>query len=184
MAFSVIDALAAELRPGARVFEFGAGGSTAFFVQRAARVVSVEHDRAWAYRVRQVLPDEAPWRLLVRPPGPRRRGDPADPEACTSGAFEWSGRDFSSYAASIHEVDVPSFDLVVVDGRSRPACLAAAIPHVAPGGLLLLDNSERLRYQRALERVPPSWPCRHFLGPVRGEVLAMRTTLWRRPARG
>src|SRR5262245_31612510 len=44
-------------RPGARVFEYGAGASTAWLARRAGEVHSVEHDVEWAERVRELLGD-------------------------------------------------------------------------------------------------------------------------------
>ena len=42
------------------------------------------------------------------------------------------------------------FDLIVVDGRAREAAMRAAIPHLAPDGLIVFDNSHRKRYQEAI----------------------------------
>ncbi len=38
----------------------------------------------------------------------------------------------------------------MIDGRAREACLAASIEHVAPGGLIVFDNSKRGRYKKAI----------------------------------
>lgn len=38
------------------------------------------------------------------------------------------------------------YDLVMIDGRWRNRCVAAALPFVAPGGILYLDNSDRPQY--------------------------------------
>ena len=43
--------LTSYLRPSMSVFEWGSGGSTLFFAQRVARVVSVEYDTAWSAAV-------------------------------------------------------------------------------------------------------------------------------------
>jgi hypothetical protein len=55
------------------------------------------------------------------------------------------GLDFTAYVASID--DVPGeLDLVVVDGRARVAAARRALPRLAPGGLLVLDNANRDEY--------------------------------------
>ena len=59
------------------------------------------------------------------------------------------GLDFSEYVGTIGRVG-GLFDLVVIDGRAREACLAASIEHVAPGGLIVFDNSKRGRYKKAI----------------------------------
>lgn len=38
------------------------------------------------------------------------------------------------------------FDIVLVDGRSRPSCLFHSLNKVKKGGLLVLDNAEREYY--------------------------------------
>src|ERR1700679_985463 len=43
------------LNPGMVVLEYGCGGSSLFFMQRIARLVSVEHDPAWHRQVLQQI---------------------------------------------------------------------------------------------------------------------------------
>src|SRR4051812_45501617 len=49
--FTAISKLESLIREGTRVFEYGAGGSTLFFLQRGALLVTVEHDAAWMENV-------------------------------------------------------------------------------------------------------------------------------------
>jgi predicted O-methyltransferase YrrM len=60
----------------------------------------------------------------------------------------YGGRDFSAYVDAI--VQAGEFDLVVIDGRARQACLARALPHVRDDGLVVFDNSARRRYRSAI----------------------------------
>ena len=41
-------------------------------------------------------------------------------------------------------------DLIVIDGRLRAACLAAAMSALRPGGIILFDDSGRARYRGAI----------------------------------
>jgi predicted O-methyltransferase YrrM len=43
-----------------------------------------------------------------------------------------------------------NFDLIIVDGRDRVQCVDASLPHLNPGGYLLLDDCERERYHDAV----------------------------------
>ncbi|MEA2488493.1 MAG: hypothetical protein QOH21_285, partial [Acidobacteriota bacterium] len=52
MTFGAIDFLDGYLQPGMRVFEYGSGGSTLFYLRHGASVVSVEHDAEWGDVVR------------------------------------------------------------------------------------------------------------------------------------
>jgi hypothetical protein len=145
--FEAADRVEAFLRtrPGARVFEWGSGASTVWLAARAGHVTSVEHDGAWAREVRSVLPANA--ELLLAEPTPSGR------PATGSRKPGFAGLDFTAYVDRIDVVD-GDLDLVVVDGRAREACLAKALPRLAPGGLLVLDNVERARYRDALAAHP------------------------------
>jgi Methyltransferase domain len=142
----VADFLAA--RPGARVFEWGSGASTAWLSSRADSVISVEHDPMWADLVQPVLPPNAALRV-VRPV--RASGDPKEVLSQKPG-FE--GLDFSAYVDAIDETDGRSFDLIVVDGRARTACFVRAIERLAPDGILVFDNVDRQRYRDAIAASP------------------------------
>jgi hypothetical protein len=73
----------------------------------------------------------------------------------------WEGYDFTAYVHALTEVSGP-FDLIVIDGRARSACLSLAPAHLAAGGLVLFDDTHRARYRPAIEACP--WPRRVFRG--------------------
>jgi hypothetical protein len=105
---------------GKTVFEYGCGHSTLFWARRAARVVSVEHNREWYELVKPKLPDTC--KLLYEP-------------------------ESDGYAAAIEKFS-EGFDVIVVDGlvtgRTRLKCARAAVPHLREGGMIILDNSDWL----------------------------------------
>jgi predicted O-methyltransferase YrrM len=145
-ATAVVERHLERLGGAARVFEYGSGASSVWLGRRAGLVHTVEHDAGFATVVRKLLAEaglsstvglievEAPAREHPRVPS-ARRGE--------------AGRDYADYVAAIDRVD-GEFDLVVVDGRARLACLAAAQPRLAPGGLVLFDDSQRKRYAAGL----------------------------------
>jgi hypothetical protein len=143
--FEASDRVAAHLaaRPGARVFEWGSGASTVWLGARSGAVTSVEHDAGWAERVAGRLPDNADL-VLVAPTAGHRAG------AVGSRKPGHEGLDFRAYVAAIDAVP-GDFDVVVIDGRAREACLARAVDRLAPGGLIVLDNVERARYRAAVD---------------------------------
>lgn len=53
---TAVEYLGELLRPNWRVLEHGAGGSTLWFADRAAKVVSIEHTLQWREEVRRVAP--------------------------------------------------------------------------------------------------------------------------------
>ncbi|MBU1305953.1 MAG: class I SAM-dependent methyltransferase [Alphaproteobacteria bacterium] len=114
----------------ARVFEYGSGASTLWLARRAASVTSVEHDAAWANklsRATQPLPN-----VSLHVASYDSAGAPADQPYVR--AIEGTG----------------DYDLIVVDGRLRTACLATAIPHLKLGGIIVFDDSGRERYRSAI----------------------------------
>ena len=67
-----------------------------------------------------------------------------------SGKPGYESISFHNYVTSIEQEDGP-FDLIIIDGRARSACFKAALPKLAPDGCILLDNSNRARYQSVLQ---------------------------------
>src|SRR5258706_9183602 len=79
--FDAIDFMKSISLEGKRVFEYGSGGSTLFWLKRGAECVSVEHDEQWYGVMRDYLKDAT--RIdyrLVRPEAALDPGsaDPAD----------------------------------------------------------------------------------------------------------
>lgn len=166
------------LQPTMRVFEWGAGGSTLFFAERCGQVVSVETDAAWHAVVRERLTAEQAARvtLIFSPPQPA-----VDPGPYGAHNPDLAGLTFEDAARAIDPYPDDWFDLVVVDGRARNACLRHALPKVKPGGYLLLDNSERPAYDLG-KTLPAGWPRRVFYGPLAYLKEFGATTVWRRPS--
>lgn len=133
-------------RPGpTTVLEYGSGASTVWLSRRAAQVHSIEHDAAFARDLGPTLAQHA--NIDVRVVPPVARPHPVVP----SGKEGCAGLDFEAYVRAID--DVPGrFDLVVIDGRAREACLEAALARVADDGLVVFDNSARRRYRPAIRR--------------------------------
>ncbi|HEX2132362.1 MAG TPA: hypothetical protein VHH15_12455, partial [Actinophytocola sp.] len=100
-----VDEFLAE-RPGARIFEYGAGASTLWLAKRAGQVDSVEHDTQWAEVVREMVADTAGNVKLHA----------VAPTAATADTVIRSNRvghtdlDFADYVSTIDQVGGP-FDL-------------------------------------------------------------------------
>lgn len=153
MTFRAIERLEASVKRGDKVFEYGGGGSTLFFLGRGAEVTTIEHDQGWFDVLGQKIGADRAWAgRLIRP---ERRSssapcDPADPALFGTSDEALKDFDFRAYVQAIQSHPDGQFDVVCVDGRSRPACLALARSKVKRGGLLVLDNAERETYARAV----------------------------------
>jgi predicted O-methyltransferase YrrM len=143
-AIAEVDDFLAEKEGAARVFEYGSGASSVWLGRRAKQVHSVEHHGDFVQFLHSALSDvrNVNLRHVVAP----QRGDDARVQSQRHGH---AGLDFADYVASIDEVG-GLFDLIVVDGRARAACLRQAIPHLAPDGIVVFDNSNRPRYREAI----------------------------------
>ena len=171
--FASADLVAQHLRahPDPRVFEWGSGASTLWLSRRAGSVTSVEHDPDWAASMQPVLPDNVTLRVV--PPAP---ADGRDDVLSHKPGF--AGLDFAAYVAAIDDTE-GDFDLIVIDGRAREACLARALGRLRPGGLVLFDNVDRQRYVDAIEAAGGSLQVRWTRGltpslpyPTRTAVIA------------
>lgn len=128
-------------RPRARVFEWGSGASTLWLASRAGEVHSVEHDAGWAAALSPRLPVNVALTVVAPTPATRPVVGSAKPGH--------AGLEFSPYVAAIDAVD-GAFDVIVIDGRAREACLERAVDRLAPDGLIVFDNVDRQRYRRAI----------------------------------
>jgi len=142
-AIDVVDAwLSARVRP-IRVFEYGAGASTLWLSRRADQIASIEHHRGFAEHIAPAL--AAQGNIELRIVEPVKSATPGVPSAKEG----HGGLDFTDYVSAIDAAQ-GSFDLVVIDGRAREACLRAALPHLEQDGIIVFDNSRRARYQVAI----------------------------------
>lgn len=150
--YAAIDAVQAHLtRLGgqANVFEYGAGASTAWLGRRSGSVTSVEHDPGFAEYLRRLLAEDA----TLAADGVDVRLVPATPSAVpavSSNRRGHAGLDFTEYVRAIDDGD-GEFDLVVVDGRARVACVRAALPRLSSVGMVLLDNADRGEYSSVVD---------------------------------
>lgn len=111
-----------------RAFEWGSGASTIWLARRVASVNSVEHHAEFGGMIQQ--------QLAAFPHAHLDVVEPVRSEAPEIGSAKegHGGLDFSEY---VHHVDSVGgmFDLIVIDGRAREACLTAALPHLEPDGI-------------------------------------------------
>jgi hypothetical protein len=133
-------------RGNVRAFEYGSGASTVWLARRCREVVTVEHDAGFAKYVAPLLARDNIRMNVIEPV--RGVASPKTP----SGRAGFEDCDFTAYVDAI--ASGGPWDLVVIDGRARVACLERAREFLAPGALVVFDNSSRRRYRDALSRTP------------------------------
>jgi len=184
--YRTLDYLQQQICPGLRVFEWGAGGSTCFLLRQGVSLVSVEHDPQWSQSVESALRPlhgTEQWTLHQLPPDPLS-GSVAlvtpDNEIAESRsrAPGFENHSFARYVGAIQAYPDAHFDWIIVDGRARPACLIAARDKVRPGGMLMLDNSDRDYYHEAMRRLSPTFTRLDLRGLCAHALVLTTTTLW------
>lgn len=126
------------------VLEFGMGASSLYFGSRASELVSFEHDPDWFAKTTAIM-DLQGW-------------------AHESHLFE------RPYSTKISEtVGTRKFDLILIDGRDRVACLAELIriDALRANGVFVIDNTERMfdrekEYEPMLDMLKPAFKVVHF----------------------
>lgn len=160
--------LDAILDQGMKIFEWGSGGSTLYFASRVKEIISVEHDSGWFNKVNLRLKEQkvANCRYFLLAPTSGDKSLMLDGKLVeyksSVGAFK--DYNFFEYCRAIENYPEEYFDIVLVDGRARPACIAHASRKIKRGGYLILDNSERSHYQAAHEWLE-GWPRADYYGP-------------------
>ena len=171
ISFDAIRFLKKIVRGDMRVFEYGSGGSTMFWISRVKELISVEHDLSWYTNMKNKLDHQAARnvRYILAEPAP----DPLYPEKSfeNPGDFisegpAYAGKNFEQYAKSIDPFPDNYFDIVIVDGRARPSCIQQGIPKLKKNGWLIIDNTERKYYTTPFSFDRNSWKISKFAGPV------------------
>lgn len=139
------------------VFEYGSGGSTVYFAKHAASVTATEDNQQWLDRVQSRLAAKGVSNVALQF-RPFDFHHPVDFEK-------------SDYLNSIPD---SRFDIIVVDGteeavRVRPTCFHHAESRIAPGGIIIVDDSWRYLQLHSAHRAKSF---RHFrsIGPGRPGV--------------
>jgi len=163
-----------------RIFEYGSGGSTLFWLSRGAQCVSIEHDLDWFNKIKRVTSTYSfDYRLILPEPDTRSATDPANPDDYSSDEFNYHKVNYKNYASQIDEFPSNYFDVVLIDGRSRPACIKHSAIKVKKHGLLILDNSDRDYYLSKTSQYLSSFTRMDFRGIVPSMPMHSTTTIFR-----
>lgn len=177
MTYGAIEWLSKTLTQTMSIFEWGSGGSTVFFSQRAKEVVTVEHDADWFVQVDGALLRKGVGNVNLMLAEPRN-AESVEPLYCSSDA-RFQGQTFLDYVRRIDAFPDEHFDVVIVDGRARNHCISHALSKIKRGGYLLLDNSEREEYVKGW-RIIQHWPTLKIEGPGPYNSYAWETRIWQK----
>ena len=188
-----VDFLSDAVQPDSRVLEFGGGGSTLWFLQRAGLVVTCEANIEWARSLIKYIRNNSScaqkWRLWfvnsdwnIDAEGNRwhfKNGL----EVLNEAVMSTMESDFVSFPLG-------DFDIILNDGSVRALALASIIKRIENSPkqiVIVVDNTEkpfRDEYTRAL--IPSTWPRYDFVneGPKMCNKIEpnSRTTIWIKPS--
>jgi predicted O-methyltransferase YrrM len=150
-----------RIRSDWSVLELGAGRSTVWFARRAGSVLSFEDNEFWAEETRGRLRELGLANVELR------------------------RLPVEAFGAKVEALPHEGFDLVVMDFLEAPTVtrvdvLKPAMKRVKPGGLLLLDDSDRSGYAEAFKLLE-GWRFRKFVGVKDEWPEACETGIFRRP---
>jgi hypothetical protein len=153
--------LGRRIRRDWSVLELGSGRSTIWLGRRAGTVLTFEDNEFWHQRAAEMIADAGLDNTELRQLPVER------------------------FATEIAALPDESFDLVVVDfleapGAPRVDAVEKARSKVMPGGLLLLDDSDRPGYGRAYELLA-GWRERRFTGVKDEYPQVCETAIFKRP---
>lgn len=132
------------------ILEYGSGGSTALAAERGVPCLSVENDRRWARSVRHWIDAACPGhRVTLRTVyiGPVRKwGRPSQTQAPL-----WRWR-YPAYPRTPWRPLPVSPDVILIDGRFRPACFLTALARIDRPATILWDDYLSRPDYRVVER--------------------------------
>ncbi len=101
-----------------KIFEFGSGQSTIYWLGQGANVVSVEHNQAWVDKLNPAL------------------------NHFSNHQYIFANKQ-EAYINSILEFNDEHFDLIIIDGTfNRFLCAKNVLTKIKKDGLVILDNSD------------------------------------------
>ena len=104
-----------------KLFEYGSGYSTVFFAERLQSVTSVEYDKGWFEKAKEMTKAFHNTEIVFQ--------DLND-----------------EYPKAIGKTE-RKFELIIIDGRKRVQCAINSFNHLQANGILILDDSNRKEYK-------------------------------------
>lgn len=122
--YSFIEYIKGYLTGEMDLFEYGCGNSTLFYAERVNSVISAEHCEHWYKNISEKVQENV--KLIY----------------C-------SAENSNEYSKSI-ETGKKTYDVIIVDGQHRNECIYNSVSFLKPGGILVLDDSERNDYKEGI----------------------------------
>jgi len=129
----VISILEEKITKNTKILEFGSGYSTIFFDIRSDYVISIEHNKLWYEKILNLLQFNKNTYILKEINYISKQ--PINNKLYNSDTLE----ELIGY-----NIDYESLDIIIVDGIDRVNCVNDSYLKLKKGGLLILDDSNRI----------------------------------------
>lgn len=146
----LISELIEKLNP-VRVLEWGSGYSTLYFpkkLSKEANWLAIEHNEPWSSRINNKNKNPNVEIIWIEPENSMWNDEYND------GTYD----DLKSYIE--YPTQKGTYDLIIVDGRARKACIIKAKEILNENGILIIHDANREWYHRELEEFKY---CEYFL---------------------
>ncbi len=127
--------------------EYGSGKSTLFIAPRIKQLESVEHHATWYQNVTEWLQDRNINNVTYHLFESEISESNKEIEIRNRSVFDQKNENYRKYINLLSSFSNNHFDFILIDGRARVECCQQAIDKLKSGGIFILDNSERTRYQ-------------------------------------
>ncbi len=136
---AIIEDILENFHPGTSL-EWGSGYSTLYFpsfLNKNALWYSFEHNKEWSEKVREINKNPNVTISYVKP-----------------NAYPWTDADNDGAYSDLKDyIELPEkwgeFDLILIDGRARNACLKKALDILADGGIVIMHDANRKYYHQS-----------------------------------
>ena len=129
---TVIELLEKNIKKNTKLLEFGSGYSTVWFQNYTDNLISIEHNKLWYDKINPLINNKTRYILkeinyISKP---------------TIDKTFYKTNNISE----LLNFDVPEnyFDIILVDGIHRVNCVEGSYKHLKKGGILILDDSNRI----------------------------------------
>lgn len=122
LTYSFLDFIAGRLNKDLSLFEYGAGNSTLYFAKYIKYIKSIENNKEWYQKIKSRLPGNVD--------------------------IAYVSLSEKAYENAILQETI-SYDIVLVDGRQRVACVKNSVAKLSDCGVIILDDAERSKYKEA-----------------------------------
>ena len=176
--FGAIEFLLNNINPSMKILELGSGSSTIWWAMNVSQVTSLERDRNWCNKVKLAIESRAYNNITLI------HSTLNLPECENNTELENIENSFELAREYLRVIDLSSnaFDVVIVDDVLRSDSCISLISSINSNGMLVLDDSERIEYQRAIKKIEElGWTGHHFYGPAPYHFHEKQTSIWVKP---